>query len=53
MPALYILIILGAIVVWFLIYNLYQPLGRLLTRIFDKSMSAMEIDKDEDESNDK
>lgn len=48
-PVLIILIILGCVVLWFLLFPLFTKLGDILTKKWDKTFN----DYDEDEENDK
>lgn len=49
-PFFYILVILAAIVLWFLLSWLFKPLGKLVSKIFNDSVSIM---TEEDEDSDK
>lgn len=44
-PFLILLVILGAVVLWFLLYFLYKPLGKVVKKFIDGSMDAI---KEED-----
>lgn len=41
MPVFYILVILGAIALWFLLPFLFKPLGRLFTGLWDDAVNVM------------
>lgn len=40
-PVLILLIILAAVILWFLLACLYRPVGRLCKRIYDDAMQEM------------
>lgn len=44
-PFLIVLILIGAIALWFLSYFLYKPIGKMVKRIIDGSINAI---KEED-----
>jgi len=49
MPAFYILLILGIIVLWFLLAFLFYPLGRFIYRIWKDAKDNMEKDDKKEE----
>lgn len=48
MPAFYLLVGIGIVILWFFVSGLYKPIGRYIQRIFFDSVDAM---KDEEENN--
>lgn len=49
---LIILIILGAILLWFILSFLYKPIGKFFGGLFDDSVNAMSEDQEEEEKKD-
>ena len=46
-PVFIFLVVCGAAVVWFLLYKLFQPLGKLLNHIGRNAINIDELNKDE------
>lgn len=51
-PVFVFLVICGAVAVWFLLSGIFQPLGRFLGRIWDRTYSEM-TKEDETKNEDK
>jgi len=45
MPAFYILVVLGLILLWFLLSDFYEPLGRFVYQIWKDAIKSMKIKK--------
>lgn len=45
-PAFVILVLLGAVVLWFLLSFVFIPLGKFVYRIYKDAMNQMERDND-------
>ena len=46
--AFYILVIIAAVALWFLLSFLFKPLGKFLTRIFNDAKDIMEEQEETD-----
>lgn len=46
-PFLILLILIGAIVLWFLLASLYKPTGKIFTKIFNKSINEIKESEEE------
>lgn len=44
MPAFYLLVFLGIILLWFLLSFLFKPIGRFFHRLWKDAVDAMEED---------
>lgn len=53
MIAFILLVIIAIIILWFLLCFLFKPLGGFLCTIFNEVKNAMEIDNNQNESEEK
>lgn len=44
MPAFWILVLLGLVLLWFLLSFLFKPLGKFFSRLWSDAMDAMDED---------
>ena len=49
MPVLYIYIVIGAILLWFLLVFLFKPIGKFFSKLWEDAINEMKEEKNEDE----
>ncbi len=49
MPVLYIYIVIGAILLWFLLAFLFKPIGKFFSKLWEDAINEMKEEKNEDE----
>ena len=52
-PVFVFLVICGAVILWFLLYKLFQPLGKLLNHIGKNAIDELNKDESQNKEDDK